>query len=261
MKTTVLIALLAAGVLLGGWAVPVEAKVASTQSDALALPMGVSIKFDAASSPGEVSQSIKIMMLLTLLSLAPSAMIMTTSFTRILIVFGFLRQALGTQSSPPAQVLAGMALFLTVFIMSPVWQKINKEAIQPYLAEEIGQQDAWDRGIQPVKEFMARQTGTSEMALFVELSGKEKSADVTQAGLETLVPAFMISELKKAFQMGFLIYLPFLVIDMVVATILMALGMMMLPPMMISLPVKLLFFVMADGWTVMVRSLIMSFSG
>ena len=200
-------------------------------------------------------------MLLTLLSLAPSAMIMTTSFTRILIVFGFLRQALGTQSSPPAQVLAGMALFLTLFIMAPVWQKINQVAIQPYLEEEISQQDAWDRGIQPVKEFMTRQTGQSEMALFMELSGKEKSADVTQAGLETLVPAFMISELKKAFQMGFLIYLPFLVIDMVVATILMALGMMMLPPMMISLPVKLLFFVMADGWTIMVRSLIMSFTG
>ena len=261
MKTAVLIALLAAGVLLGGWAIPVEAKAASTPSDALALPMGVSVKFDAASSPGEVSQSIKILMLLTLLSLAPSAMIMTTSFTRILIVFGFLRQALGTQSSPPAQVLAGIALFLTVFIMSPVWQKINNVAIQPYLEEKISQQDAWDRGIQPVKEFMTRQTGLSEMALFLELSGKEKAADITQAGLETLIPAFMISELKKAFQMGFLIYLPFLVIDMVVATILMALGMMMLPPMMISLPVKLLFFVMADGWTVMVRSLILSFSG
>jgi flagellar biosynthesis protein FliP len=261
MKTAALIVFFVAGVLLCGWTVPAEAKVSSTQSDALALPMGVSIKFDATSSPREASQSIKILMLLTLLSLAPSAMIMTTSFTRILIVFGFLRQALGTQSSPPTQVLAGIALFLTLFIMAPVWQKINKEAVQPYLEEEISQQDAWNRGIQPVKEFMARQTGKSEMALFMELSGKEKTADITQAGLETMVPAFMISELKKAFQMGFLIYLPFLVIDMVVATILMALGMMMLPPMMISLPVKLLFFVMADGWTIMVRSLIMSFSG
>jgi flagellar biosynthesis protein FliP len=261
MKTTILMVLFIAGVLWGGSTFASEAGVSSTSSNALALPMGVSIQFDAASSPREVSQSIKILMLLTLLSLAPSAMIMTTSFTRILIVFGFLRQALGTQSSPPGQVLAGIALFLTLFIMAPVWQKINKEALQPYIEEKISQQDAWDRGIQPVKEFMARQTGKSEMALFMELSGKEKTVDVTQAGLETLIPAFMISELKKAFQMGFLIYLPFLVIDMVVATILMALGMMMLPPMMISLPVKLLFFVMADGWTIMVRSLIMSFTG
>lgn len=260
MKRTFLLVLLTAAVFAAGWAVPAGATT-DPAADSLALPMGVNIKFDTAQSPHEVSQSIKILILMTLLSLAPSAMIMTTSFTRILIVFGFLRQALGTQSSPPSQILTAMALFLTLFVMAPVWQKVNQDAVQPYLAEEIGQQEAWDRGVLPLKQFMVRQTGPSELALFTELSGKPPQTDMTAVGLETLIPAFMISELKKAFQMGFLIYLPFLVIDMVVSTILMSLGMMMLPPMMISLPVKLLFFVLADGWTVMVRSLILSFGG
>lgn len=237
------------------------ASSSSASKNALALPMGVQVKFDAASSPKDVSQSIKILMMLTLLSLAPSAIIMTTSFTRILIVFGFLRHALGTQSSPPAQILTGMALFLTLFIMAPVWKQINEEAIQPYVAEKISQEEAWDLGTRPLKTFMSRQTGSSEMMLFNDLSGTPRQTDIQKVGLETLIPAFMISELKKAFQMGFLIYLPFLVIDLVVSTVLMSLGMMMLPPMMVSLPLKLLFFVLADGWTVMIRSLVQSFSG
>jgi len=241
---------------------PVHAAASSSSSKSgLALPMGVQVKFDAASSPKDVSQSIKILLLMTLLSLAPTAIIMTTSFTRILIVFGFLRHALGTQSSPPAQILTGMALFLTLFIMTPVWKQINEEAIQPYVAEKITQEEAWELGTRPLKTFMARQTGASEMKLFSELSGTSLQTDVQKVGLETLIPAFMISELKKAFQLGFLIYLPFLVIDLVVSTVLMSLGMMMLPPMMVSLPLKLLFFVLADGWTVMVRSLVQSFSG
>ncbi len=221
-------------------------------------PMGLRVEIDSASSAMEFSQSIKMVLMLTLLSLAPSAIIMTTSFTRILIVFGFLRQALGTQQSPPGQILAAMSLFLTIFIMAPVWQKVNRDAIQPYLAEQITQAEAWDKGVDPLRAFMVKQTGNSELALFTELSGTKKApADV---GMEVMVPAFMISELKTAFQMGFLIYLPFLVIDMVVSTILMSLGMMMLPPMMVSLPIKLLFFVLADGWTVMVRSLVTSFT-
>ena len=230
----------------------------STVAENPLAPMGLRVEINSASSPVEFSQSIKMVLMLTLLSLAPSAIIMTTSFTRILIVFGFLRQALGTQQSPPGQILAAMALFLTIFIMAPVWQKVNRDAIQPYLAEQITQTEAWQKGVEPLRAFMVKQTGNSELALFTELSGTKKApADV---GMEVMVPAFMISELKTAFQMGFLIYLPFLVIDMVVSTILMSLGMMMLPPMMVSLPIKLLFFVLSYGWTVMVRSLVTSFT-
>ncbi|MFH0880237.1 MAG: flagellar biosynthetic protein FliP, partial [Lentisphaerota bacterium] len=155
---------------------------------------------------------------------------------------------------------AGMALFLTIFIMAPVWQKINTDAIQPYMAEQITDQEAWNIGIEPLQSFMEKQTGKEEAALFVELSGAKKDATTKRIPLEALIPAFMISELKTAFQLGFLIYLPFLVIDLVIASSLMSLGMMMLPPMMISLPVKLLFFVLADGWTLMIRGMVSSFS-
>ncbi|MBN2164432.1 MAG: flagellar type III secretion system pore protein FliP [Pontiellaceae bacterium] len=213
-------------------------------------------------TPGEepegLSQAIRIVMLLTVLSLAPSFVIMTTSFTRILVVFGFLRRALGTQSAPPSQVLAGLSLFLTIFIMLPVWKQINEQAIVPYQAKEITAEQAWEAGFGPLREFMARQTGETEFALFVELSGEE-AVEMDQAELNILVPAFVLSELKTSFKLGFLIYLPFLLIDLVSATVLMSLGMMMLPPMMISLPIKILFFVLADGWTVLVRGLLASF--
>lgn len=229
-------------------------------SSAVALPMGIKILFEGGSQPGEVSASIKIVMLMTVLSLLPSLFIMTTSFTRIIIVFGFLRQALGTPTTPPNQVLTGMALFLTLFIMAPVWKQINKDAIQPYLSHSITQEEAWTKGVKPLHAFMMRQTGKKELALFLEISKNKMPEKHEDIGLEVLIPAFMISEVKTAFQMGFLLYLPFLVIDMVVSVSLMSLGMMMLPPMMISLPIKILFFILADGWTLLIRNLVMHFS-
>lgn len=223
-------------------------------------PMGIKIQFDGPSSPEDVSQSIKIFLLMTALSLAPSAIIMMTSFTRILIVLGMLRQAIGLQQSPPGQIIGAMALFLTIFIMAPVWQKINTDALQPYVANKITQEQALDRGLAPLKQFMFKQTGEKELGLFLELSKNSKPTSLEDLPIQVLVPAFMISELKTAFQMGFLLYLPFLVIDIVVSTCLMSLGMMMLPPMMISLPIKLLLFVLADGWVLLIRGIVTSFT-
>ncbi len=221
---------------------------------------GLSIQFNQEDSPEQVSNSIKILLLLTVLSLAPSAIVMTTSFVRIMIVLGLLRQAIGTQQAPPGQVLAAMALFLTIFIMMPVFHTMNAEAIQPYLAEEISGEEAWEKGIVPLRQFMLKQTGEEELRLFADLSKLEEINSVDDLPVSVLVPSFMLSELKTAFQMGFLIYLPFLVIDLVIASTLMSMGMMMLPPMMISLPIKILFFVMADGWTLTVKGIVTSFS-
>ncbi len=222
-------------------------------------PMGLQIQFNPGSNREDMSMSIKILILMTMLSLAPSFMIMTTSFTRIMIVFGFLRQAMGTQNTPPPQVLTGLSLFLTIFIMAPVWQRINSEALQPYVKGSITQEEAWEKGVAPLRSFMLKQTGRNELALFVELSGSKVEQEPEKLSLVVLIPAFMTSELKTAFQLGFLIYLPFLVIDLVVSSSLMALGMMMLPPMMISLPIKIMFFVLADGWTLLIRNLVTSF--
>ena len=230
------------------------------QSSALSVP-GIDIQIGTpGDDPTELNQAIRIVMLLTVLSLAPSFIILTTSFTRILVVFGFLRRALGTQSAPPSQVLAGLAIFLTIFIMLPVWKQINEDAIQPYQAQEITAEQAWTAGFQPLREFMASQTGETEYMLFVELAG-EVDAGMELAELNILVPAFILSGLKTAFKLGFLIYLPFLLIDLVTATVLMSLGMMMLPPMMVSLPIKILFFVLADGWTILIRGILASFMG
>lgn len=228
------------------------------QTSALGIP-GVDIQIGTpGNDPAELSQTIRIVMLLTVLSLAPSFVILTTSFTRILVVLGFLRRALGTQSAPPSQVLAGLALFLTIFIMLPVWKDINETAIKPYQAQEITAEEAWGLGFKPLQRFMASQTGSTEYQLFVEMSGKE-AAEMQDADMNILVPAFILSELKTAFKLGFLIYLPFVLIDLVTATVLMALGMMMLPPMMISLPIKILFFILADGWTILIRGILASF--
>lgn len=226
----------------------------------MALPTGISVSVDDSESPAEFSRSLRIFLLLTALSLAPSALIMMTSFTRILIVMGMLRSALGSPQSPPNQILASMALFLTIFIMMPVWNEVNENALQPYLSEEITQAEAFELGLDPIRQFMAAQTGEQELALFIELSRSETPRQLDDVSTPVLIPAFIISELKTAFQMGFLIYLPFLVIDLVIASSLMSLGMMMLPPMMISLPVKLLFFVLADGWTLVIRGIVNSFS-
>jgi flagellar biosynthesis protein FliP len=219
----------------------------------------VNFSMKSTSNPKEIVSAIQIILLLTILTLAPAILILMTSFTRIIIVFSFLRQALGTQQMPPNQLLVGMSLFLTFFIMQPVFQTINTEALQPYMANQVSQEVALEAAITPLRKFMFSQTRDSDLELFLKL-GKVKNAK-TRADVPTmvLIPSFVISELKTAFQIGFIIYLPFLVIDIIVASVLMALGMMMLPPVIISLPFKIMVFVLVDGWTLIVGSMIKSF--
>jgi flagellar biosynthetic protein FliP len=219
----------------------------------------LSIGLDKAKNPGEVAVVLQIFLLLTVLSLAPSIIIMLTSFTRIVIVLSVLRQAMGTHSMPSGQIIAGMALFLTFFIMTPVWQKVNQEALQPYLEKKITQQEAIERASAPIRSFMFKQTRKKDLALFVDMANIEKPEKIDDVPTTVLIPSFIISELKTAFQIGFLLYVPFLVIDMVVASILLSMGMMMLPPIMVSVPFKLMVFVLADGWYLIVGSLAKSF--
>ena len=203
--------------------------------------------------------ALQFFLLLTILSLVPAILMMVTSFVRITIVLSFVRNAVGVPQLPPNQVLLGLALFLTFFVMAPTWQRINTEALQPYLANQLPADQAFEKGSEPLREFMFKQVRERDLALFIQLGNLPRPN--TQADVPTyaLVPAFMISELKTAFQMGFLILIPFLVIDLVVSSVLMSMGMMMLPPATISLPFKLLLFVLADGWHLIVRSLIESF--
>ena len=204
--------------------------------------------------------TLQIFLLMTVLSLAPAILIMVTSFTRIVIVLSLLRRALGTMQMPPNQVMIGLALFLTFFIMAPVWQEINQNALQPYLEKKIGNQQALLQASAPLKKFMLKQTREKDLGLFVSISklGKPKSSD--DIPISVLIPSFIISEVKTAFQIGLLLYVPFLIIDMVVASVLLSMGMMMLPPIMVSLPFKLMLFVLADGWFLLVGSLVKGFS-
>ncbi|MCX7708914.1 MAG: flagellar type III secretion system pore protein FliP [Clostridia bacterium] len=219
----------------------------------------IGLSVDTSENPKDVATSIQILVLLTILTLAPSILIMMTSFTRVIIVLSFLRNALGTQQMPPNQVLIGLALFLTLFIMTPVGTEINEKAFQPYVKSEISQQEAIDKSSQIIKGFMFKHTRSKDLALFVTLSGTKGPVDKEKLPLTVVIPAFLISELKTAFQMGFLIFIPFLVIDMVVASTLMSMGMMMLPPVMISLPFKILLFIMVDGWNLVTQSIVTSF--
>ena len=214
---------------------------------------------DTLSMAGETSEAVNLYLLLFLIALIPSFLVLTTSFTRTIIVLSFTRNALGTQQSPPNQVLIGLALFLSVFIMRPVYQEVNEEAIQPMLAGEISREESFEIAEGPIKSFMLEQTRTSDLELFVEISGDEFPDEPDDLSLFTVIPAFAISELRTAFTIGFLIFIPFLVIDIVVASILMSMGMFMLSPVMISLPFKLLLFVMVDGWYLVVESLVGSF--
>lgn len=214
---------------------------------------------DTLSMAGETSEAVNLYLLLFLIALIPSFLVLTTSFTRTIIVLSFTRNALGTQQSPPNQVLIGLALFLSVFIMRPVYQEVNEEAIQPMLAGEISREESFEIAEGPIKSFMLDQTQTSDLELFVEISGDEFPDEPDDLSLFTVIPAFAISELRTAFTIGFLIFIPFLVIDIVVASILMSMGMFMLSPVMISLPFKLLLFVMVDGWYLVVESLVGSF--
>lgn len=214
------------------------------------------------SSPANYVDNIKLLIILTILTLLPSIVIMMTSFTRIIVVFSFLKNALGAQQSIPNQILIGLALFLTIFIMQPVYTEINSKAFEPFMNNEITQEEAMEIGSKPLREFMLKQTRPKDLELFAEAS-KINMDEITKDNipLTVVIPAFAISELKTAFQIGFLLFLPFLIIDMVVASVLMSMGMFMVPPVMVALPFKLLLFVMVDGWYLMVKSLIMSFGG
>jgi flagellar biosynthetic protein FliP len=228
------------------------------ECSALTLPT-INIGLAEAESPKQVSVLIEILLLFTVLSMAPAILLMMTCFTRLIIVFSFLKKALGTQTTPPNQVLVGLSLFLTVFIMTPVLTQMNATAIKPYLAEQITAEQALTQATIPLRKFMFKQTREKDIALFLSLAKMEKPENKDDVPTFLLIPAFMISELKTAFQIGFVLFLPFLVIDMVVASVLLSMGMMMLPPIMISLPFKLLLFVLVDGWYLIVGSVVNSF--
>ena len=232
---------------------------AITESEAIPLP-SIQVGFEDADDPGKVSSALQILVLLTVLTLAPAILIMTTSFSRIIIVLSFLRQSMGTQQTPPTQILIGLALFLTMFVMGPVWKEINDGALKPYMQEELNQFEALKLAEIPIKKFMLNHIREKDLSLFVNLSDNKNPKNMEDISIQTVVPAFIISELKTAFQIGFLIYIPFLILDMVVASILLSMGMMMLPPVLISLPFKLMLFVMVDGWYLTVGSLMKSFS-
>ena len=219
----------------------------------------ITLGIGEANEPAQVSTALQILLLLTILSVAPSILLMMTAFTRIVIVLSFVRQAMGTQSAPSNQIVVGLALFLTFFIMAPVFSQINDEALQPYLNEEISQEEAIPLALDPMRRFMFSQVGEKDLQLLIDISGAAQPETMDDIGMLTLIPAFMLSELKRAFQMGFLLFVPFLMIDMIVASILMAMGMMMLPPIIVSLPFKILLFVLVDGWSLVIGSLVQSF--
>ena len=219
-----------------------------------------SVGLDNAQQPGAPTVVLQIFLLMTVLSLAPAILIMVTSFTRIVIVLSLLRRALGTMQMPPNQVMVGIALFLTFFVMAPVWHKINQNALQPYLDKKIGNEQALENAAAPLREFMFRQTREKDLALFVDIAKLQRPKNIADIPTTVLIPSFIISEVKTAFQIGLLLYVPFLIIDMVVASVLLSMGMMMLPPIMVSLPFKLMLFVLADGWYLLVGSLVKGFA-
>lgn len=229
------------------------ATVAGAQT--VALPK-LTLEATEARSPQEVSTAVQVLIALTILSVAPAILLMVTSFTRIVIVLSLLRQAIGIQQLPPNQVIIGLSLFLTVFVMAPVGQEMHRVAIQPYFDKKMSQTEAFTRALDPLRAFMLRQTRQSDLALMIQLGKIAQPRTPADLPTHVLVPAYALSEVKTAFQMGFVLFLPFLVIDMVVASVLMSMGMLMLPPVMISLPFKLLLFVLADGWNLVVRALV-----
>ena len=219
----------------------------------------INIGLESARSPEQVSNGLQVLFILTILSIAPALLIMLTSFTRIVIVLSFTRSALGAQQVPPNTVLIGLALFMTFFTMAPTWTRVNHDALQPYMQKTMSFEVATDKALDPLREFMFKQTREKDIALFVKLSKGTRPESRDEVPTHVLIPAFLISELKTAFTIGFVIYIPFLIIDMVVSVTLMSMGMMMLPPMMISLPCKILLFVLVDGWHLIVRALALSF--
>lgn len=235
--------------------------IAPQESTSQSLPNipKISLQVEESASGGDAAVSLQIIFLLTILSLAPSILIMMTSFTRIVVVLSFLRMAIGTQQMPPNQLLIGLSLFLTFFVMAPVWDKVNDNAIQPLIEEEISYTVAIDKAMEPIREFMLKQTREKDMALFVRMAQIPQPRNRSEIPNTVLIPSFIISELRTAFQIGFILFVPFLVIDLVVSSILLSMGMMMLPPIVVSLPFKILLFVLVDGWNLLVQSLVNSF--
>lgn len=231
---------------------PIEA------SNAANTPMNVSISMGDLSKPKELAGVVKIFLLMTSLTVLPGLLMVMTSFTRIIIVLSFARKALSFQQMPPNQILIGLALLITFFVMSPVFEQINKNAVQPFMNEEITQMEAFSRGTDSLRNFMARQTRERDIALFYNITKKERPNSLSDVPNQILMPAFVLSELKTAFQMGFVVYLPFIVIDLVVASVLTSMGMFMLPPMMISVPFKVILFVLVDGWHLIIQSIVSS---
>ena len=248
--------LMAAG--LGLWLLMPAAALLAQDGSMVPIPT-VSLSLDQTSEPERIATVINILFLMTVLTLAPSLLILMTSFVRIVVVFGFLRQGMGTQNSPPSQVIIGLALFMTFYLMAPVWKDIEARAFKPFMANEISQRAALDTALEPIREFMFLQTREKDLALFMQLAGESRPQNKSEVPTLSLIPAFVISELKTAFSIGFMLYIPFVVIDMVVASVLLSMGMMMLPPVMVSLPFKLMLFVLVDGWNLVVGSLIRSF--
>ena len=240
-----LVGILAAGILMGA-------------TPAFAQSLTLNLGEEGGQAMGRIIQMV---VLVTVLSLAPSILVMVTSFTRIIVVLSFLRTALGTQQTPPTQVLVGLALFLTLFVMTPTLETAYQEGIQPLIEGRIDEFQAFERASQPFQTFMAAHVREQDLALFVDLAGLPEAVTAEKPPMRALVPAFMISELRRAFEIGFLLFVPFLIIDMVVSSVLMAMGMMMLPPVMIALPFKLIFFVLVDGWYMVVGSLVRSYGG
>jgi flagellar biosynthesis protein FliP len=227
--------------------------------DGTATIPNVGIGPDASGDPSGAATGVQLLVLLTVLALAPALLIMVTSFTRIIIVLSLVRNAIGVPQLPPNQVLLGIAFLLTVFVMAPVWTVVNRDALQPYLAGELEQGEAMERAEAPVRKFMLAQTRESDLALFVSMAHDERPNNIDEVPTYVVIPGFIVSELKTAFQMGFIIFVPFLVIDLVVSSALLSMGMMMLPPVVVSLPFKLLLFVLVDGWTLIIGSLVTSF--
>ncbi len=230
----------------------------SGTASAQAIPK-ISLEVGQSTDPSDLSATLQIVILLTVLTLAPSIILMMTSFVRMIIVLGFLRQAIGTQQLPPNQLLMSLALILTFFIISPIANQAYNDGLKPYLDEKIPIEEAFEKGIAPFREFMMAQVDEKDLSLFVNLSGMERPEKPEDIPLHILIPSFMISELRTGFEIAFLIFVPFLVIDMVVASVLMSMGMMMLPPIMVALPFKILLFVLVDGWYLLVQSLVQSF--
>ncbi|NLL80150.1 MAG: flagellar type III secretion system pore protein FliP [Clostridiales bacterium] len=236
-----------------------EPGTAETADDLKELNIANNLTITYENGNGEVAGTLRILIILTLIAMAPTLLIMLTSFTRIIIVLHFTRSALNTQTAPPNQVLIGLTLFLTFFIMSPVISEINTEAVKPFEAGEITQEEFFERGMEPLREFMYKQTQTKDVKMFLEISQIEWDGTLEGIPTSVLIPSFIVSELRTAFIIGFLIYIPFIVIDMVVASTLMSMGMMMLPPTTISLPFKILLFVLADGWSLVIGNLVKTF--